>query len=117
MAFWPSIGAPDRRPFGRQRAASVAVAARFETFLSGLGHGMSVRIGPALSHMAREWQFGSPRPTARARLEMTVADNPPSEIQTLIETHINAFNTQSSFSGAFLAMTRSSLTASRPIAG
>jgi hypothetical protein len=23
-----------------------------------------------------------------------VADNPPSEIQTLIETHINAFNTQ-----------------------
>ena len=25
---------------------------------------------------------------------MTVADNPQSEIQTLIETHINAFNTQ-----------------------
>ena len=23
-----------------------------------------------------------------------MADNPPSEIQTLIETHINAFNTQ-----------------------
>ena len=48
----------------------------------------------------------------------TVADNPPTEIQTLIDNHINAFTPRtSSFSSASLATTRSSSTASRLIAG
>ena len=47
-----------------------------------------------------------------------MTNKPPSEIQTLIEDHINGFNTRTqSFSSVFLGTPRSSLMASHPIAG
>jgi hypothetical protein len=49
---------------------------------------------------------------------MTVAGNPPREIQTLIDNHINGFNTQNiELFLSILETPPSSLTASRPIAG
>ena len=53
----------------------------------------SGRLPVGLSGGTCEWWFGSPRPAARHTLEMTLADKPPREIQTLIDNHINGFNT------------------------
>ena len=47
-----------------------------------------------------------------------MADNPPTEIQTLIDNHINAFNTQDNeLFFVFSGIRPSLLTASHPIAG